>query len=58
MKGSSFTSVPFKQVDVFTALPFTGNPVAVVLDGNSLTRVSRRLASLAADAKDVRARTA
>ena len=28
--------VPFKQVDVFTALPFGGNPVAVVLDAESL----------------------
>ena len=28
---------PFKQVDVFTAVPFKGNPVAVVLDGNGLT---------------------
>jgi len=27
----------FKQVDVFTAVPFKGNPVAVVLDGNQLT---------------------
>jgi PhzF family phenazine biosynthesis protein len=27
----------FKQVDVFTAVPFKGNPVAVVLDGNELT---------------------
>ena len=28
--------VPFQQVDVFTAVPFKGNPVAVVLDGNGL----------------------
>ena len=28
--------VPFKQVDVFTALPFGGNPVAVVLDAEEL----------------------
>ncbi len=28
--------VPFKQVDVFTALPFGGNPVAVVLDAEGL----------------------
>jgi len=28
--------VPFQQVDVFTAVPFQGNPVAVVLDGNGL----------------------
>jgi PhzF family phenazine biosynthesis protein len=29
--------LPFKQVDVFTAVPFKGNPVAVVLDGDGLT---------------------
>lgn len=29
--------VLFKQVDVFTAKPFKGNPVAVVMDANSLT---------------------
>jgi PhzF family phenazine biosynthesis protein len=28
---------PFQQVDVFSALPFRGNPVAVVLDANSLS---------------------
>ncbi len=28
---------PFKQVDVFTANPFRGNPVAVILDGNGLS---------------------
>ncbi|HET9694381.1 MAG TPA: PhzF family phenazine biosynthesis protein [Steroidobacteraceae bacterium] len=28
---------PFKQVDVFTAVPYLGNPVAVVLDGSGLT---------------------
>lgn len=28
---------PFKQVDVFTARPFFGNPVAVVLDGAGLS---------------------
>src|SRR6266516_3021795 len=28
---------PFRQVDVFTATPYTGNPVAVVLDGEGLT---------------------
>lgn len=27
----------FKQVDVFTAVPYRGNPVAVVLDGGELT---------------------
>ena len=31
------TDLPFRQVDVFTAVPFKGNPVAVVLDGNSLS---------------------
>ena len=29
--------VPFKQVDVFTDQPFRGNPVAVILDGTSLS---------------------
>ncbi|HEX7889389.1 MAG TPA: PhzF family phenazine biosynthesis protein [Ramlibacter sp.] len=28
---------PFQQVDVFTATPYRGNPVAVVLDGEGLT---------------------
>lgn len=28
---------PFQQVDVFTATPYRGNPVAVVLDGQGLT---------------------
>jgi PhzF family phenazine biosynthesis protein len=28
---------PFRQVDVFTATPYAGNPVAVVLDGDGLT---------------------
>ena len=28
---------PFQQVDVFTAEPYAGNPVAVVLDGEGLT---------------------
>lgn len=27
----------FKQVDVFTGEPYRGNPLAVVLDGDSLT---------------------
>src|SRR5215212_7043078 len=27
---------PFKQVDVFTSVPYRGNPVAVVLDGGGL----------------------
>ncbi|MET3914335.1 PhzF family phenazine biosynthesis protein [Variovorax sp. OAS795] len=29
-------SRPFKQVDVFTATPYLGNPLAVVLDGSGL----------------------
>ena len=29
--------VPFKQVDVFTNIPFKGNPVAVVLNGDELS---------------------
>src|SRR5262245_18972273 len=28
---------PFCQIDVFTTTPYTGNPVAVVLDGGGLT---------------------
>jgi PhzF family phenazine biosynthesis protein len=28
--------VPFQQVDVFTAVPFKGNPVAVVLEGDAV----------------------
>ena len=28
---------PFKQVDVFTSVPYRGNPLAVVLDGDGLT---------------------
>jgi PhzF family phenazine biosynthesis protein len=28
---------PFRQVDVFTAVPYLGNPVAVVQDGSGLT---------------------
>jgi PhzF family phenazine biosynthesis protein len=31
------TSRPFKQVDVFTATPYRGNPLAVVLDGSGLS---------------------
>lgn len=27
----------FKQVDVFTAIPYQGNPVAVIIDGDGLT---------------------
>lgn len=31
------TARDFRQVDVFTAVPYKGNPVAVVLDGEGLT---------------------
>lgn len=31
------SSRPFMQVDVFTAVPYKGNPVAVVLDGEGLS---------------------
>ncbi|MFT3812523.1 MAG: PhzF family phenazine biosynthesis protein [Acidovorax sp.] len=31
------TSRPFKQVDVFTATAYRGNPLAVVLDGTGLS---------------------
>ena len=31
------TRFPFQQVDVFTAVPFMGNPVAVVLESDSLS---------------------
>lgn len=30
-------TVPFRQVDVFTQIPFLGNPVAVVLDSGALS---------------------
>jgi PhzF family phenazine biosynthesis protein len=32
--------VAFQQVDVFTAVPFKGNPVAVILDGNGISKDS------------------
>jgi PhzF family phenazine biosynthesis protein len=31
------TRIAFQQVDVFTAVPFKGNPVAVILDGGTLS---------------------
>jgi PhzF family phenazine biosynthesis protein len=38
--------VPFKQVDVFTSVPYGGNPVAVVLDGDGLdTKQMQRIAN-------------
>src|SRR3989442_15269911 len=30
-------TVPFQQVDVFTAVPFKGNPLAVVLEGDGIS---------------------
>ncbi|VTU40671.1 Trans-2,3-dihydro-3-hydroxyanthranilate isomerase [Variovorax sp. PBS-H4] len=33
---NAMQSRPFKQVDVFTAKPYAGNPLAVVLDGTGL----------------------
>lgn len=37
---------PFKQVDVFTTVPFRGNPVAVILDGSGLdTAQMQRIAN-------------
>lgn len=40
------SSRPFKQVDVFTTVPFRGNPVAVILDGNGLkTEHMQRIAN-------------
>src|SRR5262245_4987501 len=39
-------TLAFQQVDVFTALPFKGNPVAVVLDGDAVS--SAEMPSIAA----------
>ena len=39
-------SLAFQQVDVFTAVPFKGNPVAVVLDGDAVS--SEQMQSIAA----------
>src|SRR5215813_7863031 len=39
-------SLNFQQVDVFTTVPFKGNPVAVVLDGDTLS--SEEMQSIAA----------
>jgi len=33
------SSVAFRQVDVFTAVPFKGNPVAVIMDAHELSAV-------------------
>src|SRR5262244_1946530 len=40
------TTLAFQQVDVFTAVPFKGNPVAVVLDGDGMS--SAQMQSIAA----------
>jgi PhzF family phenazine biosynthesis protein len=37
MRTNSPTQRPFAQVDVFTAQPYLGNPLAVVLDGTGLS---------------------
>lgn len=37
------THLPFKQVDVFNAKPFLGNPVAVVIGGGARTSVDGNL---------------
>lgn len=37
MRITSRKLLPFRQVDVFTDVPFKGNPVAVVLDGDGLS---------------------
>jgi PhzF family phenazine biosynthesis protein len=37
------SSRPFRQVDVFTATPYLGNPVAVVLDGTELSSEEMQL---------------
>jgi PhzF family phenazine biosynthesis protein len=39
-------TLAFQQVDVFTAVPFKGNPVAVVLDGDALS--SEQMQAIAA----------
>ena len=39
-------TLAFQQVDVFTAMPFKGNPVAVVLDGDAVP--SQQMQSIAA----------
>ena len=41
----SARSFPFQQVDVFSAVPFQGNPVAVVLDADGLS--AERMQSIA-----------
>ena len=43
---SGMTALAFQQVDVFTAVPFKGNPVAVVLDGDDLS--DEKMQSIAA----------
>jgi PhzF family phenazine biosynthesis protein len=36
-KRLAATTLPFQQVDVFTGVPFKGNPVAVVFDGDRVS---------------------
>ncbi len=36
LKGSIMSDHPFRQVDVFAAAPFAGNPLAVILDADGL----------------------
>jgi PhzF family phenazine biosynthesis protein len=37
MSSGSTRRRPFRQVDVFSATPYRGNPVAVVLDADDVT---------------------
>src|SRR4029434_4000352 len=43
--AAPMTRIAFQQVDVFTAVPFKGNPVAVILDGSGLS--SERMQAIA-----------
>jgi PhzF family phenazine biosynthesis protein len=45
-KETAMKALAFQQVDVFTAIPFKGNPVAVVLDGDALS--SEQMQAIAA----------
>ena len=42
MSTSALRLRPFQQVDVFTATPYRGNPLAVVLDGTDLSTEAMR----------------
>src|SRR5689334_14810510 len=37
MRRRAMRTLPFKQVDVFTTVPFAGNPVAVVFEADELS---------------------